>query len=209
MTPSLATGKPLVRTRLHQLLIVTDEEARLVAVGVIGKDNQQVNVALAGEPDTMILRARWNRSLPMRGDYVMSPSRARRAYRIVDSRVTGQTGEHERLELRVARVDLPLPRGAVVHPWKWHPRGDNAGVKTPLDSRLIPALCDRQRVLLANLVAFGGWARPRDIGGGDGSHHSAMLASLIGKGMAERKERGGRTRMSYLYRATDLGRSHV
>lgn len=54
------------------------------------------------------------------------------------------------------------------------------------------------------------WVRPMDIGGSDGSHHSATLKRLIRRGIVERKKRGTITnvlmvgiRGSYVYRLTD------
>lgn len=208
-TQLLATGKTFTRTRVCQLLIVTDDDARLVAVGVVGKDNQTVNVAIVGERATMILRAKWTGDRPRIGEYVMSKVRPRSAYRIVDVRVTGQTAEYTSIELRVERVDLPLSLSPaeVVHPWRWDPRGKNAGVKGPIDVKTIPVLCDRHREVLTALVEFGDWARPQDLGGSDGSFHYATLCRLVAKGLAERKVRGGITRDMYVYRATDLGRA--
>lgn len=209
----LATGKSLTRTRLCQLLIVTDDDARLVAVGVVGKDNQTVNVTFVGERTTMILRARWTGDRPSIGEYVMSKYRPRSAYRIVDVRVTGRTAEHTSIELRVERVDLPLlDPDAVVHPWRWDPRGKNAGVKGSIDVKTSSALCDRHREVLTALVRLGDWVRPHDVGGTGGSYHYASLTRLVAKGLVERRVRVRDTRLppdrySYEYRATDLGRS--
>lgn len=42
--------------------------------------------------------------------------------------------------------------------------------------------------MLESLAAYGDGAQPMDIGGRDGSHHSATLAQLTKKGLAERKK---------------------
>lgn len=63
-------------------------------------------------------------------------------------------------------------------------------------------LTPRQEEVL-NELPDEGWWRPMDIGGRDGSDHSAVLASLVKKGLAERKHRGGAvhiSRASYVYR---------
>lgn len=52
-----------------------------------------------------------------------------------------------------------------------------------------------------------GWVTPMWIGGTDASHHSAALAKLVRHGLAERRERSGWTRRSYLYRITTLGQT--
>lgn len=54
-----------------------------------------------------------------------------------------------------------------------------------------------------------GWARPMDVGGRDGSHHSQTLAKLVKKGLAERSVRGGHTKDCYQYRITTLGEEAV
>lgn len=53
-------------------------------------------------------------------------------------------------------------------------------------------------------------ARPMDIGGSDGSHHSATLKRLSERGLVERKRRGTlanylNSRGSYCYRITPEG----
>ncbi len=54
----------------------------------------------------------------------------------------------------------------------------------------------------------GGWLRPMDFGGHDGSHHSATAAKLVRKGLAERRARGvifaSNSRGSYEYRITRM-----
>jgi hypothetical protein len=50
-------------------------------------------------------------------------------------------------------------------------------------------LSDRKREVLDALSGLHeGWARPMDVGGRDGSHHSATLAQLAKHGLAERKK---------------------
>lgn len=52
------------------------------------------------------------------------------------------------------------------------------------------------------------WLRPMDMGGRDGSQHSAVLAALVRKGLVEKRQRGGHAlsaRGSYVYRITDAG----
>lgn len=54
------------------------------------------------------------------------------------------------------------------------------------------------------------WLRPMDMGGRDGSNHSAILSALVRKGLVERKQRGGHiasARGSYLYRITADGQA--
>lgn len=54
------------------------------------------------------------------------------------------------------------------------------------------------------------WLRPMDMGGRDGSGHSAILGALVRKGLVERTQRGGHiasARGSYLYRITADGLS--
>lgn len=48
-------------------------------------------------------------------------------------------------------------------------------------------LTDRQRDLL-RWLDDDQWKRPMDVGAWDGSHHSATLAALTRKGLAERKK---------------------
>ena len=73
-----------------------------------------------------------------------------------------------------------------------------------------PELSDREREVLNELCGSvgprrDGWVTPMWVGGKDASHHSATLAKLTRKGLAERRVRAGYTRPSYLYRATKLG----
>ena len=60
----------------------------------------------------------------------------------------------------------------------------------------------RQRDVLECLDAQR-WLRPMAVGGRDASHHSATLAALVRKGLAERKHRGAST--AWLYRITPTG----
>lgn len=90
-----------------------------------------------------------------------------------------------------------------------------------------------QRDVLAALAHFDEWARPMDVGGTDGSHHTASLRALLKKGLVERRLRGSLLnqirgtalydrlrgagkrpsrrcpRGSYEYRITDAGRKVV
>lgn len=52
-----------------------------------------------------------------------------------------------------------------------------------------------------------GWLRPLDLGGRDGSNHSAILAQLIRRGLVESKVRSYGGRGLKLYRITLTGRS--
>ena len=58
----------------------------------------------------------------------------------------------------------------------------------PRGAKKSRALSDRQLDILESLVAFEGWAQPMDIGGRDGSHHSATLKTLTNQGLVERKK---------------------
>jgi hypothetical protein len=49
-------------------------------------------------------------------------------------------------------------------------------------------ISDRQKDVLESLAAYGDWAQPMDIGGRDGSHHSATLNQLVRRGLADRKK---------------------
>ena len=49
-------------------------------------------------------------------------------------------------------------------------------------------ISDRQRDVLRSLAAYGDWAQPMDVGGRDGSHHSATLGQLARHGLAARKK---------------------
>jgi hypothetical protein len=49
-------------------------------------------------------------------------------------------------------------------------------------------LSDRSLDVLDALAVYGDWARPMDIGGRDGSHHSVTLSLLSRRQLAERKK---------------------
>lgn len=70
-------------------------------------------------------------------------------------------------------------------------------------------LTSRQRDLLYHQLPDKFWCSPRMLGGTDGSHHSATLAQLVRKGLAERRLRGGHTRSAWEYRRTPTGRKAV
>ena len=55
------------------------------------------------------------------------------------------------------------------------------------------------------------WARPMDVGGYDGSHHSRTLAKLVKLGLAERRQRGAlcAIRGSWEYRALETPNANV
>lgn len=63
-------------------------------------------------------------------------------------------------------------------------------------------LTDRQFAILRDLDDEN-WMRPMDVGGRDASHHSATLAQLVRKGLAERRTRG--SDRSFEYRRTVAG----
>lgn len=48
----------------------------------------------------------------------------------------------------------------------------------------------RSLAVLRSLAAVGTWARPMDVGGTDGSHHSQTLRRLYAAGLVERRPRG-------------------
>lgn len=73
----------------------------------------------------MKLRARWEGDLPRIGDYMMSQSRPRNAYRIVYVRER----KPGTIDLVVDRVSATtVPEGATVHPWKWDARKKRCAV---------------------------------------------------------------------------------
>ena len=73
-------------------------------------------------------------------------------------------------------------------------------------------LTDREREVFRELEAFcrqadahpdwhAQWAKPMDVGGRDGSHHSYTLSRLVAKGLVERRPRGAASlRGSWQYR---------
>jgi hypothetical protein len=144
-TLHLASGN-LTAHALGRLLVVTDHEGRLLAVGVYRRRRRQgpgrqhrpeiTFSTVYDRSPTMILRARWTGPAPKIGEYLMSQHRARRAYQIVEVSAPSHVGwdtearkEVRQLRFEVLRVDLPLPPAAVVHPWKWDSRGKNTGVR--------------------------------------------------------------------------------
>ena len=60
----------------------------------------------------------------------------------------------------------------------------------------------RQEQLLQALISYRGWARPMDVGGTDGSHHSKTLAALWRQGLVERRPR--QTLVNHLTQATEV-----
>lgn len=50
-------------------------------------------------------------------------------------------------------------------------------------------LTERQAHVLHDLKLYGGWARPMDVGGRGGTHHSVTLHQLWKKGLVDRKPR--------------------
>lgn len=70
-------------------------------------------------------------------------------------------------------------------------------------------LTPRQRELLCHQLNDEQWCTPMMLGGADGSHHSATLAQLVRKGLAERSNRGGHTRNVWQYRRTPAGKKAV
>jgi hypothetical protein len=141
----LASGN-LTAHALGRLLVVTDHVGHLLAVGIYRRRRRREDVRHRPEVTfstvydrgpTMILRARWMGPLPKVGEYLMCRHRARGAYRIEALPRSSMVGwdtkarsEVRDLRLAVERVDLPLPRGAVVHPWRWDRRGKNTGVSS-------------------------------------------------------------------------------
>lgn len=208
LDPRVAAGKTF--TRIHQLVIVTDRHGRLVAVGVVGKMNQNVCMAVTGSPEPeLVLKARWSGLIPEVGHYLRAPKRPKAAYRIRKIRVTGSELSYSTIEMRVVRVNLPLPNRAVVHPWRWRRRGKNWGFKAPESGETFSSLCDRQRGLLRDLVAAGRWVRPQELGGSNSSYHYAALCLLVKKGLVSRRRPSERPRGKFFYKATPIGALHV
>lgn len=95
----------------------------------------------------MKLRARWNGPAPRVGDYLMSPTRPRFAYRVLGVTVAGsrvtwdpvRRGEARRLTIDVERVAiLAMPSNARVHDWRWDRRGASSSSSKEARSRLPP-----------------------------------------------------------------------
>lgn len=134
----LASGN-LYADVLGRLFVTTDDHGKMLAVGVyrwLKRGRVQVLVSTVGDPmPTMTLRARWTGPLPRVGDYLMSQVKPRAAYRIVrepasDVAALMRADGVVHLRLVVEKVDLPLPSGATVLPWKWDQRGKNKGSRT-------------------------------------------------------------------------------
>ena len=79
----------------------------------------------------MKLRARWKGPVPRVGDYLMSPTRPRYAYRVREVTPTdpnvrwdaAQKAEVRRLAIEVERVELgAVTSAARVHTWRWDKR---------------------------------------------------------------------------------------
>lgn len=51
-----------------------------------------------------------------------------------------------------------------------------------------PRISEREKDVLDSLTAYKDWARPMDVGGRDGSHHSMTLSQLARRGLVERKK---------------------
>lgn len=123
----LASGKVQIQV-FGRLFVVADDLGKLLAVGVYSygrRQRVQVTMSAVGaNPPVTTLRARWRGAMPKPGDYLLSPYRARSAYRILSAPERGT-----RIRLRVQRVDLPLPDGAVVHPWRWDPSGKDGELR--------------------------------------------------------------------------------
>lgn len=66
---------------------------------------------------------------------------------------------------------------------------------------------DRDLLELICSGVRGFWFRPMDLGGWDGSYHSATLAKFVRYAWVERRLRGGHTRTAYAYRAKPAGRA--
>lgn len=78
---------------------------------------------------------------------------------------------------------------------------------TARDPRTDPRPKGARMDALFALMEWPGWARLMDIGGKDGSRHSADLTWLVKHGYAERRQRGAimQARGSWEYRITDKG----
>lgn len=73
---------------------------------------------------------------------------------------------------------------------------------------VVNGLTEAQSEVLESLRGHGDrWLRPMDLGAGDGSRHSAVLAQLERKGLVESRQRSGLTgeRGSKIYRLTPTG----
>lgn len=63
-----------------------------------------------------------------------------------------------------------------------------------------PAMTDREREVLREFPSNADWQRPMDVGGRDGTDHSAVIMRLVQKGYVEMKEWGGHCKISWRYR---------
>ena len=80
----------------------------------------------------MKLRARWTGAPPRIGDYLMSPTRPRYAYRVcaIDAAADRAVRWDPELKLEVRRLTITVdrlsardvPRDARIHPWRWDKR---------------------------------------------------------------------------------------
>lgn len=71
-------------------------------------------------------------------------------------------------------------------------------------------LTENQSALLEQFdPADATWLRPLDLGGRDGSNHSAVLAQLARRGLVEVRQRSIGARGSKLYRLTNRGRAEL
>lgn len=81
--------------------------------------------------------------------------------------------------------------------------------REPPDPKLTEGLTNQQRAVMAALDWWDReWARPLDLGGRSGSHHSGTLAALERKELVESRQRSGylHRRGSKVYRLTEKGR---
>ena len=73
------------------------------------------------------------------------------------------------------------------------------------------ALTETQFEVFSQFGAETGWLRPMDLGGRNGSNHSAVLAALERRGLVESRQRRGAPgyRGSKVYRLTLAGRTEL
>ena len=75
-----------------------------------------------GRDYAMKLRARWVGDLPRAGDYLMSTSRPKFAYRVLEVKTHGSMCRQLTIEVdRLLAGDVPMH--ARIHPWRWDARG--------------------------------------------------------------------------------------
>lgn len=96
----------------------------------------------------MKLRARWLGAPPRAGDYLMSPTRPRFAYRVINVSVArnlvswdaARKAEARQLTIDVERVQPgAVPSTSRVHAWRWDRRAARAPSSTGSDTRRPPA----------------------------------------------------------------------